>query len=296
LPTVRAINRRIKSVKNISQVTRAMEMVAASKMRRAQNATLSSRAYAEKSWEVLTFLASQPGRSKLMHPLLEERAQIKNIAVIVIAGDRGLCGAYNVNILRSALDFVGKQAKPTKFVTIGKRATSTMARLRKDLLAEFSGLSEKPNVLDIGPIAKIVIDEFLEGNVDEVYVTYTDFVNVLVQKPTTRRLLPIQPAQLEPHDGASAVYIYEPDPEAVLDSVLPRFTELQIYQALLESVASEHSARMVAMRNATANARELIDSLTLVMNKARPPNITKEMLDIVGGAEALRATLKAKAQ
>jgi F-type H+-transporting ATPase subunit gamma len=292
--TVRAINRRIKSVKNISQVTRAMEMVAASKMRRAQNATLASRAYAEKSWEVLTYLAAQPGRSKLMHPLLENREQIKNIALILITSDRGLCGAYNVNVMRAALDFVKKQDKPTKFLTIGKRGTSLIARMRKDLLAEFSGLSEKPTILDVGPIAKIAIDEFLQGNVDEVYVTYTDFVNVLVQRPTTRRLLPIQPGEVEPHDGAGAVYIYEPSPEAILDSVLPRFTELQIYQTLLESVASEWAARMVGMRNATNNARELIDSLTLVMNKARQANITKEMLDIVGGAEALRATLKAK--
>ncbi|MBI5303821.1 MAG: ATP synthase F1 subunit gamma [Chloroflexi bacterium] len=296
MPTPRAIQRRIKSVRNISQVTRAMEMVAASKMRRAQNATLASRAYAEKSWEVLTFLASQPGRSKLMHPLLESREQIKNIALIIIAGDRGLCGAYNVNVLRSALDFTVKQDKPTKYLTIGKRATSLIARMRKELLAEFSGLSEKPKILDIGPIAKIAIAEFLKGNVDEVYITYTDFVNVLVQKPTTRQLLPIQTAPIEQHDGASAVYLYEPDPESVLDSVLPRFTELQIYQALLESVASEWAARMVGMRNATANARDLIDSLTLAMNKARQANITREMLDIVGGAEALRATLKAKAK
>lgn len=296
MPTVRAINRRIKSVKNISQVTRAMEMVAASKMRRAQNATLASRAYAEKSWEVLTFLANQPGRGKLMHPLLETREQIKNVAVILISGDRGLCGAYNVNVLRSALDFSGKQDKPAKFITIGKRATSTIARLHKDLLAEFSGMSERPTLLSVTPIAKIAIDEFLKGNVDQVYMVYTDFVNVLVQKPVVRRLLPIETNSVEHHDGAGAIYIYEPDPETILNSVLPRFTELQIYQALLESVASEWAARMVAMRNATANARELIDSLTLVMNKARQANITKEMLDIVGGAEALRATLKAKAQ
>jgi F-type H+-transporting ATPase subunit gamma len=295
LPSPRVIQRRIKSVRNISQVTRAMEMVAASKMRRAQNATLSSRAYAEKSWEVLSYLASQPGRNKLMHPLLEERSQVKNIALVLISADRGLCGAYNVNVLRDALNFVNKQDKPVKYMTIGKRGTSLIARMRKDLLAEFSGLSEKPTILDIGPIAKIAIDEFLKGNVDEVYVAYTDFVNVLVQKPTVRRLLPIRPDQVEPtHDGPGAVYLYEPDPETVLGAVLPRFTELQLYQTLLESVASEWAARMVAMRNATRNAKDLIDSLTLVMNKARQANITKEILDIVGGAEALRATLKAK--
>jgi F-type H+-transporting ATPase subunit gamma len=293
LATLRAIQRRIKSVRNISQVTRAMEMVAASKMRRAQNSTLASRAYAEKAWQVLRYVASQPGRSKVMHPLLEQRTQVNNIMVILMTGDRGLCGAFNVNILRTTFDFTKQSGKPTKFITIGRRGRDIALRTGKDVIAEFTGLSEKPTILDIGPIAKIAIDEFIAGKVDQVYLAYTDFVNVMVQKPQVKQLLPLETPK-ENSETGGAVYLYEPNPEAILDSILPRFTELQIYQAQLESVASEWAARMVAMRAATDNARELIDSYTLAMNKARQWNITREMLDIVGGAEALRQTLEAK--
>ena len=289
MPSPRAINRRIKSVRNISQVTRAMEMVAAAKMRRAQQATLSSRAYAEKSWEMLTYLASQPGRSKLLHPLLEERTQVQNILLIVITADRGLCGAYNMNIMRTALDFAKQQNKPVRYVTIGRRGNSLVSRLGKEIIANFDGLSERPAIMDIGPISKIAIDEFRLGRADEVYVAFTDFQNVLKQHPKVNRLLPIKPAK-EKSQGASAVYIYEPNPETILDSVLPRFTELQMYQTLLESVASEWASRMVAMRNATDSAKDLISELTLAMNKARQAGITKEMLEIVSGAEAQRKT------
>lgn len=266
-----------------------MEMVAASHMRRAQQATLASRAYAEKAWEVLMYLAAQPGRSKLLHPLLEKRAEVKSLALILFTSDRGLCGAYNVNVIRKALDFIEEHAArtPVKLITIGKRGRDFVARLGKDIIAEFTGLSTRPTLLNIGPISRIVIEEFTTGRVDQVYLAYTDFVNVLVQRPVTRLLLPIETPPVA-REGAGAVYIYEPDPESILASVLPRFTELQIYQALLEAVASEHSARMVAMRNATDNARELIDDLTLAMNKARQASITKEMLDIAGGAEAQR--------
>ncbi len=264
-----------------------MEMVAAAKMRRAQAATLASRAYAEKAWQVLTFLAAQPGATKLLHPLLEERTQIKGIALILITSDRGLCGAYNVNIIRKAFAFMDELNKPVKLITIGRRGRDIAARLGKNIIAEFTGLSERPVVRDIGPISKIAIEEFTKGNVDQVHIAYTQFKNVLIQIPTIKQLLPLRPST-EPTEGADAVYLYEPNPEAILDSVLPRFTELQIYQDLLESVASEHSARMVAMRNATDNARDLIQDLTLAMNKARQNAITKEMLDIAGGAEAQR--------
>lgn len=287
MPSPRAISRRIKSVRNISQVTRAMEMVAAAKMRRAQQATLASRPYADKSWEMLTFLASQPGRSKLLHPLLEEREKVKSVLLVLITADRGLCGAYNMNVLRTAFDFASQQNKPVRFVTVGRRGSSMCARLGKDVIAEYEGLSERPAITDIGSISKIAIDEFRQGRADEVYVAFTDFQNVLKQHPTVRRVLPIKPS-IEKTEGASSVYIYEPDPETILDSVLPRFTELQFYQALLESVASEWASRMVAMRNATDSAKDLISELTLAMNKARQAGITKEMLEIVSGAEAQR--------
>jgi F-type H+-transporting ATPase subunit gamma len=290
LATTRAISRRIKSVRNISQVTRAMQMVAASKMRRAQQATLASRAYADKAREILSYLAAQPGRNKVLHPLLEERSQIKNTLLIVMASDRGLCGAYNMNILRATFDFIKRAETPVQVITIGKRGRDFIVRSGKSIIADFTGLNDKPTVLQIAPIVKIAIEEFETGQVDRVDIAFTSFVNVLVQRPQIRQLLPLA-APAEPVDAAHAVYLYEPDPETILNTVLPRLTELQIYQALLESVASEHSARMVAMRNATDNAIELIDGLTLAMNKARQTSITKEMLDIVGGANALRETL-----
>lgn len=287
MATPRAIQRRIRSVRNISQVTRAMEMVAAADMRRAQAATLASRAYAEKAWQVLTYLAAQPGSGKLLHPLLEERSQVNNVGLILITSDRGLCGAYNVNILRRALNFMAEQKSPVKLITIGRRGRDLANRLGKTITAEFTGLSKRPTILDIGPISKVAIDEFRNESVDQVYIAYTHFRNVLVQIPTIKQLLPIRPSA-PPAEGADAVYLYEPSPELILESVLPRFTELQIYQAVLESAASEHSARMVAMRNATDNAHDLIQDLTLAMNKARQASITKEMLDIAGGAEAQR--------
>jgi F-type H+-transporting ATPase subunit gamma len=264
-----------------------MEMVAASKMRRAQQSTLASRAYAEKAWQVLTYVASQPGRGRLLHPLLEEREQIRNIAVVLITSDRGLCGAYNINIIRKTLDFIQGMNKPVKVIAVGRRGRDFAIRYGINVIAEFTGFSERPSPGDIRPVSKIVIEEFEKGQVDQVYIGFTNFVNVLVQRPEVRPLLPIKPAT-PPKGGAEAVYLYEPDPETILSAVLPRFTEMQIYQALLESVASEHSARMVAMRNATDNARDLIQDLTLAMNKARQASITKEMLDIAGGAEAQR--------
>ncbi len=271
-----------------------MEMVAASKMRRAQNATLASRAYAQKAWQVLTFLAAQPGSGKLLHPLLEERASINNIVLILITGDRGLCGAYNVNIIRKAFDFMARAQRPVKLITVGRRGRDIANRFGKPIIAEFTGMSERPTILEIGPVANVAIEEFRSGRADQVWVAYTDFKNVLNQVPTLRQLLPIRPSEKTvegtgaPVEGADAVYLYEPSPETILDAVLPRFTELQLYQDLLESVASEWAARMVAMRSATDNAHDLIQDLTLAMNKARQADITKEMLDIAGGAEAQR--------
>ncbi|MBI3914507.1 MAG: ATP synthase F1 subunit gamma [Chloroflexi bacterium] len=292
MATLRIIRRRIKSIKNISQVTRAMEMVAASKMRRAQQATVASRAYSEKAREVLAFVSDQPGSGRVLHPLLEERRAVKNIAVILIAGDRGLCGSYNANIYRAAMHFMREENLPTKLITIGRRTRDFAVRRSMNLIGEFTGFSERPAFTQIGPIARIVIEEFTSGKVDEVYIAYTDFVNVITQRPTIRRILPVRPEKrADAAEKSRAVYLYEPDPETLLASILPRFTEIQIYQAVLESVASEHSARMVAMRNASDNAHELIDSLTLEANKARQTAITKEMLDIAGGAEALRQAM-----
>jgi F-type H+-transporting ATPase subunit gamma len=297
LPSTREIRRRIRSVRNISQVTRAMQMVAASKMRRAQEQVLATRPYSEKAWEILTHLAAQRGAEEAVHPLLQVRDQINTVGMLLITADKGLCGSYNHNMVQAAGRFIHDLPYPVKLVTVGKRGRDAMWRLRQDIVAEFSDLPAQPTLLDSTPIARMVMDGFVSGTFDVVYLAHTDFINTLAQKPAIWQLLPIQPLNLgatavsehrgEASEAATVEYIYEPDPRTILNTVLPRFTELQVYQALLESLASEHSARMVAMRNATDNAMDLLDDLTLTYNRARQEAITEEMLDIAGGAEAL---------
>lgn len=298
MASTREIKRRIKSVKNIAQVTRAMQMVAASRMRRAQEQALASRPYAAKAWELLTYLTSQSTNVEQLHPLLTARADVKNIAIILITADRGLAGAYNSNVIRATIRFMRERGhEDVKLVTVGRKGRDLMLRMGRTVVAEFSDLPARPTAVDVAPFTRLVLDGFLTGEFDEVYLAYTDFINTLVQEPTVRLLLPIQPGEIdskvmneyltEPPETAIAEYIFEPDPTTLLDNILPRFTELQIYQAVLESLASEHSARMVAMRNATENANDLVGDLTLTYNKVRQEAITKEMLDIAGGAEAL---------
>lgn len=297
MATPREIRRRIKSVKNIAQVTRALEAVSASKVRRAQAQVLATRPYAQKSWQVLTHLASQTAAGELLHPLLTRRPEIKTIGIVLLSSDRGLCGAFNYNMIRATMDFVESQAKPTQLVTVGRKGRDLMWRAKYTIVAEFSKLPPNPTVLDITPIARAAIDDFMRGEVDEVYLAYTDFIHTLKQVPAVKRLLPIQPGEVETQamgeyveesgPALTAEYLYEPSPQEILDAVLPRFTELQVYQAVLESLASEHSARMMAMRNATESAEELVGDLTLSYNKARQQAITSEILDIAGGAEAL---------
>jgi F-type H+-transporting ATPase subunit gamma len=297
LPSTREIRRRIRSVKNISQVTRAMQMVAASKMRRAQEQVLATRPYTEKAWEILSNLAAQRGVDETIHPLLEVREEIRTVGMVLITADKGLCGSYNHNMIQAALRFIAEMPCPVELVTVGKRGRDAMWRMRQTIVAEFSELPPQPRLLDVTAIAHTVMDGFVTGRYDAVYLAHTDFINTLTQRPAIWQLLPIRPLHLDvspisEHRGegsapAPVEYIYEPDPRTILDTVLPRFTELQVYQAVLESIASEHSARMVAMRNATENAEELLDDLTLTYNRARQEAITTEMLDIVGGAEAL---------
>lgn len=297
MPSTREIRRRIRSVKNIAQVTRAMQMVAASKMRRAQEQVLATRPYSEKAWEILTHLAAQRTADETIHPLLQVRDPIQRVGVLLITGDRGLCGGYNHNMVHQAREFIAALPCPAELVTIGKRGRDSMWRLGYTIVAEFSDLPPQPRLLDVTAVARTVLDGFITGRFDAVYLAHTDFVNTLVQRPEVWQLLPIRPLHLgdtpvaehrRPKPGNEITdYIYEPDPHTILDTVLPRFTELQIYQALLEALASEHSARMVAMRSATENANELLSELTLTYNRARQETITKEMLDIVGGAEAL---------
>jgi F-type H+-transporting ATPase subunit gamma len=288
MPSLREMRLRIRSVKNIAQVTRALEAVSASKVRKAQQAVLATRAYSNKAKEILADLSNQPGGPALLHPLLTPRPEVKAIELLLITGDRGLAGAYNANIVREAMLFARGQAAPVRWVTVGRKGRDMVFRRRGNIVSEFSNLPAAPTALHVAPIARTVIDDFLTGTVDEVYVAYTDFVNTLRLVPTVRKLLPFGPEDVASDAPATRLpFIYEPNQEELLNVIVPRFAQLQVLQAVLESLASEHSARMVAMRNATDNAEELIGSLTLDYNKARQLAITSDLLDIVGGAEAL---------
>ncbi|OQY26127.1 MAG: ATP synthase F1 subunit gamma [Anaerolineaceae bacterium 4572_32.1] len=298
MATVREIRRRIKSVKNIAQVTRAMQAVSASRMRRAQEAVLATRPYAQRAWMLLMHLAAQRVEQEEMHPLLQARPVTK-VALLLLTSDRGLCGAFNANIIRLALEYIQALPVEADVVTVGRKGRNTMLRRGQSLVAEFSDLPAQPVLADVTPIARVALDGFRDGTYDAVWLAYTDFINTLRQVPVIKRLLPLTPTEMEKQALAEYVedtapetvevpeYIYEPDPRTILDTVLPRFTELQVYQAVLESIASEHSARMVAMRNATDNAESLTQDLQLTYNKARQRAITREIVDIAGGAEAL---------
>ncbi|GAB4525837.1 MAG: F0F1 ATP synthase subunit gamma [Anaerolineales bacterium] len=293
MPNAREVRLRIRSVKNISQVTRALQAVSASKVRKAQQAVLRTRAYATKAWQVLQHIALQPGRTSL-HPLLAERSEIRNTMVIMISGDRGLAGAYNTNIMRFAHQTFAGYPHPIQYVAVGRKGRDLLLRQRANVVAEFSNLPAAPAFSDVSAIGHLAVDAFLKGEVDEVYLVYTDFINMIRQIPTKKRLLPLEveegETRVQNFSGGSklaAAYIYEPGETEILDEIVPRFTALQVYQAVLESLASEHAARMVAMRNATENATELAGVLQLEYNKVRQQTITNEMLDIAGGAEAL---------
>ena len=288
MPSTREIRRRIRSVKNISQVTKAMEAVAASKMRKAQNQVLATRPYAKKAQEVLSYIARLKTTEGGLDALIHERAEIKRVGILLVTADRGLAGGFNANVIRLAAQFMRKQraaGKEVEVVTVGRKGRDWLLRYDPVVRAEFMGLGDTPTTNDIAPIARILIDDYRAGRYDQVYAIYTDFVNTLVQQPVVQKLLPVEPA--EPSVAMAPDYIFEPSLEAVLTEVLIGFTEVQVLQAVYESSASEHSARMVAMRNATEAANELVDDLTLRYNKARQEGITRELMDIVGGSVAV---------
>jgi F-type H+-transporting ATPase subunit gamma len=295
MASAREVKLRIQSVKNIAQVTRALQAVSASRVRKSMDAMLATRPYATKAWEVLTHIALQPDRETL-HPLLTKRTEVNDVIVIMVSGDRGLAGPYNTNILRYTLEQFDQFPAPVRYIAVGRKGAELLYRRGKNILAEFSELPAEPTFADVSAIGRLAVDEFLSGQTDEVHLLYTDFVNMIRQDPLDKKLLPLEfesaaglvEAEFVPGiDGPSAAYIYEPGQTEILDEIVPRFTALQVYQAVLESFASEHAARMVAMKNATDNATELADALQLEYNKARQEAITEEMLDIAGGAEAL---------
>jgi F-type H+-transporting ATPase subunit gamma len=296
MASAREMRLRIKSVKNISQVTRALETVSASKVRKAINAVTATRSYATKAWQVLKHVAEQPGRDSL-HPLLGLHKSVNNTLVVVVTGDRGLAGAYNSNVIRFTAQRFDPNPAPVKYIAVGRKGRDLLIRRRKNVIADFSNLPPAPTFMDVSAIGRLAVDEFLKGNVDEVYLVYTDFINMARQVTTVKKLLPLElggEGRVEEYEhrttnGPVAAYEYEPDQREILDEIIPRFTALQVYQAILESQASEHAARMIAMRNATDNAKELVGALQLAYNKVRQQGITNDILDIVGGAEALAA-------
>jgi len=292
MASAREMRMRIRSVKNISQVTRALEAVSASKVRKAMAAVTATRPYATKAWQVLTHIAKQPGLANL-HPLLSRRPEVRAVLVLVISGDRGLAGAYNSNIIRFVIQHFDRFEVPVRYIAVGRKGRDLLMRRRKQVIAEFSNLPAAPSFQDVSAIGRMAVEEFLKGDVDEVYLVYTDFVNMVEQEPVVKKLLPLEfgdeagRVQDYEHQHLTAAYIYEPAEEELLDEIVPRFTALQVYQAILESLASEHAARMVAMSNATENAIELVSHLQLEYNKARQQTITNDLLDIAGGAEAM---------
>lgn len=285
MPSVRDIRRRIRSVDNTAKVTNAMSLVAASKMRRAQNNVLEGRPYSVKLQEVIAHLAAQPMDDESgSQPLLATRA-VEKSTVIMISPDRGLCGGLHSNLNRRVGQFIMEQQSPVEAIAVGRKGRDFMVRTNQDLKATFTDLGESPLLVDTHAISHMIIDSYCEGTTDEIFLAYTNFGSTMVQEPVIEKLLPIVPAELT--SAESVGYIYEPGNLAVLQNLLPRFVEMQVYHAILESVASEQSARMVAMKAATDNASELSENLTLVMNKLRQESITNELLDLIGGQIAL---------
>ena len=284
MASIQILRRRIRSIQGTTKIVRAMEMVATAKMRRTQQRALAGRPYTEKIRQVIADLAVEPRTKGKILPLLEKR-EVRKISIVHIGTDRGLCGGLNTNLNRAVAEFILQQKVPVTVITAGRKARAFARIAKLNVRAEFAGISDRATMLETMPISRVVIDDYSKGEADLIYLAYPRFVSTMLQKPTIETLLPIEPAKLPP--GQVAEYIYEPDPFSVLNELLPRFVEMEVYHAILELIASEQSARMVAMRNAGDNAEDLIKDLALSLNKARQEMITKEICDISGGAEAL---------
>jgi F-type H+-transporting ATPase subunit gamma len=282
MPSQREIRRRIGSARNIKQITRAMQFVAASKLRRAQESTLAARPYAEKIDEVLADLATVLGDEE--HPLLARREAGLRL-IVLITTDRGLAGPFNTNMVRFAAREITESTGDLTVITVGRKGRDAMRRAGVPLEAHFNGFGDRPTFADVIPLARIITDDFLSGRVGRVDIIYTHFVSTLTQRPTLDSLLPIEPSN-DTEGIPGNQFLFEPSPGAVLQQLLPRYVATRLYQAVLETKASEESSRMVAMKNATENAQELIDDLTLSYNKVRQANITREMIEISSGAQA----------
>lgn len=281
---VRDIRRRIRSVRNMQQITKAMKMVAAAKLRKAQDRVIASRPYARQLQEVLVRLANDAGSgSNSANPLLQTRP-IRRTAYLLVSSDRGLCGGFNANLVRMTSSEIAGQQNEVSLVTVGRKGRDFFRRRNVKILSEFIGLGDEPSYKQAKNISREIIRLYAEKEVDEVYLVFSEFINAISQHPTMIKLLP-----LEKPEGKQAPrqYLFEPSPEEILETLLPRYTESNIHRALLESKASEMGAKMTAMGAATDNAKEMIDKLTLAMNRARQAAITKEISEIVGGSAAL---------
>ena len=291
MATLRDIRRRIRSVQSTQKITRAMKLVAAAKLRRAQERITEARPYALKMAELLSSLVTRAGDDA--HPLLARRTTGRKRLVIITA-DKGLCGAFNSNILRASLAFLREQGQTDiTLVVVGKKARDFYRRRQWDVKSEMLGFFDQLAYGHAQELAGQLISSYLAQDVDEVHLLYNEFRSVAVQRVKREQLLPIAAEAAADGQGATGDYIYEPSPEGILAALLPRHVTTQVFRALMESVAGEHGARMTAMESATKNAKEMIDVLTIQYNKARQERITKELLDIVGGAEALRQTAEA---
>ncbi len=295
MPSTREIRRRIKSVKNIAQVTRTMQMVASSKMRRAQERVQQSRPYSEQLRELVSRLARVTGEEVGGEIALLKQRPVRRIGFVVITPDRGLCGALPSNINRKAATtsieeqrrFAEQGERPAvDYVVVGRKARDFVMRNQLHLIAEFTNYGDRPSLMDATAIAQVAVDAFLKGEVDVVYLVYAKFISTVNQQPTVIQLLPVQPPIEQSGESITVEYIYEPDAASIYQALLPRYVDVQVYQAMLEAVASEQSARMVAMKNATDNANDLIQDLTLTYNKARQASITTQILEVVAGGEA----------
>ena len=295
MPSLRDIRRRIRSVKNTAQITKAMQMVASSKMRRAQERVEQARPYAEQLRDLVSRLARSSGEDVGEGVALLKQRPIHTIGFIVMTPDRGLCGALPSNINRKAAQTaqemrataVEQGERPmAEFVAVGRKGRDFVLRSQLPLLAEFTNYGDKPTINDASAIAQVAVDAFLKGEVDAVYIVYAKYVNTVTQQPISVQLLPVQPPTGEESTQKTIEYLYEPDPNTIYEALLPRYVDVLVYQALLETIASFYSAQMVSMKNATDNAKELVDDLTLTYNKARQSAITTQILEVIAGASA----------
>jgi F-type H+-transporting ATPase subunit gamma len=294
MPSLRDIRRRIRGIRNTAKITKAMELVAASRLRRAQMRVTAARPYAEAMRARVAELGDLAPGGESLHPLLIQR-EVRSVGVLLVTPDRGLAGALNTNITRRGTEVILEQertdGRSVQVVTVGRRGQDFLVRRGRNLMATFTGIVDRVSYDDVIPIARVITDRYIEGAIDQAVLVYPRFISTLSQRPEVVQLLPIQPPEPTNNERARKLdYIFEPDPQAILEQLLPRYVEVQIYQAVLETAASFFSAQMVAMRNATDNANDLVESLSLTYNKVRQANITREVTEIASAAEAMASS------